>query len=146
MREAAYQAGVGSHSNPEQVVIALEPEAASVYCRGRKMRDFVSESGNNEASVSDTIAHADVKYVVVDSGGGTMDVTVYQIQMNGTIRELHKVTGGPHGGDKVNEQFRAHLESIFSANFIKNYSQKSPIDWLCLMNDFEVKKRGKRAC
>ena len=64
-----HQAGVGSPSNPEQVVIALEPEAASVYCRERKMRDFVSESGSNEASVSDTIAHTDVKYVVVDIGG-----------------------------------------------------------------------------
>lgn len=65
----SHQAGVGSPSNPEQVVIALEPEAASVYCRERKMRDFVSESGSNEASVSDTIAHTDVKYVVVDIGG-----------------------------------------------------------------------------
>lgn len=61
MREAAYKAGVGSPSNPEQVVIALEPEAASVYCRERKMRDFVSESGSNDVSVSDTIAHTDVK-------------------------------------------------------------------------------------
>ncbi len=33
MREAAYEAGVGSPSRPEQVLIALEPEAASIYCR-----------------------------------------------------------------------------------------------------------------
>ena len=75
-----------------------------------------------------------------------MDVTVHQIQMNGSIRELHKATGGPYGGDKVNEQFKSLLESIFSATFVENYSQNNPVDWLCLMNDFEVKKRGKRTC
>ena len=50
-------------------MIALEPEAASFYCREQKMRDFIAESGNNDASVRDTIARAETQYVVVDIGG-----------------------------------------------------------------------------
>ena len=38
------------------------------------------------------------------------------------------------------------LESIFTQTFIENYVRQNPVDWLYLMNDFEVKKRGKRIC
>ena len=60
---------MASPSNPEQIVIALEPEAASVYCREREMRDFVTESGNSVALVGDILVHTAKHYVVVDIGG-----------------------------------------------------------------------------
>ena len=47
----------------------MEPEAASFYCREQKMRDFIAESENNDASVRDTIAGTETQYVVVDIGG-----------------------------------------------------------------------------
>lgn len=78
--------------------------------------------------------------------GGTLDVTVHQIQENGAIKEIHKATGGPSGGQKVNKQFIDLLEKIFTQTFVQTYIWQNPVDWLCLMNDFEVKKRGKRAC
>ena len=38
------------------------------------------------------------RYVVVDCGGGTVDVTVHELDvLNGRLQELHKATGGPHG-------------------------------------------------
>lgn len=39
--------------------------------------------------------------------GGTLDVTVHKIQDDGRIKEIHKVTGGPHGGMYVNQQFES---------------------------------------
>lgn len=64
------QAGLGSSSNPDQVLIALEPEAASVYCRERKMRDFISETGNDDTLMANTLACSEsAQYVVIDSGG-----------------------------------------------------------------------------
>lgn len=38
-----FQAGIGSPENPERVVIALEPEAASVYCRKLKVHQLVPD-------------------------------------------------------------------------------------------------------
>lgn len=36
------------------------------------------------------------KYVVVDSGGGTVDLTVHQIRLpEGHLKELYKATGEP---------------------------------------------------
>lgn len=76
--------------------------------------------------------------------GGTLDVTVHQLLKKGAIKEIYKATGGPFGGQRVNYQFRILLESIFTKKFIEDYSTKNPIDWLYLITDFEVKKRGKR--
>ena len=38
-----FQAGIGSHDNPTHVLIALEPEAASIYCRKLKRNQIVPE-------------------------------------------------------------------------------------------------------
>ncbi|KAL9960018.1 hypothetical protein ACROYT_G033408 [Oculina patagonica] len=131
MREAAYQAGLASPLKPEQLIIALEPKAASVYCRESKIRDFFAERRSNDA-------------LVIDIGGGTLDVTVHEIEVDGVIKKTHKATGGPYGGQEVNKEFRFLLESIFTPTFIQDYARQNPVDWLYLMNDFEVKKRGKR--
>lgn len=38
------------------------------------------------------------RYMVVDCGGGTVDITVYEMESKyGHLRELHKATGGPYG-------------------------------------------------
>eukprot|EP00064_Thunnus_orientalis_P000789 superscaffoldBa00000045_g790 len=41
MREAAYKSGLVSRENPEQLIIALEPEAASIYCRKLRLHQMV---------------------------------------------------------------------------------------------------------
>jgi len=39
-----------------------------------------------------------VRYMVVDCGGGTVDITVHEMDSKtGKLKELHKATGGPHG-------------------------------------------------
>ena len=54
------------------------------------------------------------------------------------------MTGGPHGGIKVNQQFESLLDALFGAGKMKNYREQYPSDWISLMNEFEGKKRGKR--
>ena len=71
-------------------------------------------------------------------------MTVHEIQKEGSIKEVHKVTGGPYGGIKVNEQFEKLLDELFGAENLRGYRQKYRSDWLSLMNEFEAKKRGER--
>lgn len=77
--------------------------------------------------------------------GGTLDVTVHEKQDDGTIKEIHKVTGGPYGGIKVNHQFEGLLDELFGAEKLYEYRKLFPVDWLRLKNDFEDKKRVLRA-
>ena len=61
------KAGVCSPDNSDQLIIALEPEAAAIFCGERKMRDFADEKG--DANVSDVFARTGSRYVMMDIGG-----------------------------------------------------------------------------
>lgn len=71
-------------------------------------------------------------------------MTVHELQKNGSIKEVHKVTGGPYGGIRVNQQFESLLEELFGEQNVGRYRHEYRSDWLTLKNDFEAKKRGER--
>ena len=62
-----YKAGIASADNPEQLLIALEPECASAYCREKRMREFSSKRG--DANVPDVFARPGSRHLVIDIGG-----------------------------------------------------------------------------
>ena len=64
--------------------------------------------------------------------------------MNGSIKEIHKVTGGPYGGIKVNQQFENLLDELFGVENVRSYRKKFCSDWLSLTTKFEAKKRSDR--
>uniref|UniRef100_A0A8C1EYY5 Heat shock protein 12B n=1 Tax=Cyprinus carpio carpio TaxID=630221 RepID=A0A8C1EYY5_CYPCA len=175
MREAAYLAGLVTPDSPEQLLIALEPEAASIYCRklrlhqvidlsqrpvtnvldvegkticlsareqlrrARHSRTFLVESGTGE--LWSEMQTGD-RYIVADCGGGTVDLTVHQIeQPQGTLKELYKASGGPYGAVGVDLAFEAMLCQIFGADFIESFKAKRPAAWVDLTIAFEARKR-----
>uniref|UniRef100_A0A665UV94 Heat shock protein 12B n=1 Tax=Echeneis naucrates TaxID=173247 RepID=A0A665UV94_ECHNA len=166
MREAAYLAGLVSSDCPEQLLIALEPEAASIYCRklrlhqvidlsmhytpypvqsreqlrrSRHSRTFLVESGTGE--LWSELQTGD-RYIVADCGGGTVDLTVHQIeQPQGTLKELYKASGGPYGAVGVDLAFEAMLCQIFGEDFIQSFKAKRPAAWVDLTIAFEARKR-----
>lgn len=79
------------------------------------------------------------------SKGGTLDVTAHEILGNGNIKEIHQVTGGPYGGTKVDEEFVSLLERFFGTALVRTFRTNNPAEWLEMMNEFEMKKRGRRA-
>ncbi|XP_056318219.1 heat shock 70 kDa protein 12B [Danio aesculapii] len=179
MREAAYLAGLVPPDCPEQLLIALEPEAASIYCRklrlhqitdlsqrpvtngfdvdgshpfdssfrqareqlrrARHSRTFLVESGTGE--LWSEMQTGD-RYIVADCGGGTVDLTVHQIeQTQGTLKELYKASGGPYGAVGVDLAFETMLCQIFGTDFIDSFKAKRPAAWVDLTIAFEARKR-----
>jgi len=70
--------------------------------------------------------------MVVDCGGGTVDITVHEMENeeSGTLRELYKAAGGPHGSTglffmKFISSFPSSLESKWGAS-PPNFRFKSP--------------------
>nr|XP_057913268.1 heat shock 70 kDa protein 12A isoform X3 [Doryrhamphus excisus] len=154
MREAAYKSGLVSRENPEQLIIALEPEAASIYCRKlrlHQMVDLSNQSTQNGVSPTDNVGstmtqaspgHGD-RYVVVDCGGGTVDLTVHQIRLpEGHLKELYKASGGPYGSLGIDYEFEKLLCQIFGQDFIDQFKIKRPAAWVDLMIAFESRKRA----
>ncbi len=56
----------------------------------------MSVDTNNQAF--EVILDRGTRYIVVDCGGGTVDITVHELDNKmGTLKELYKATGGPYG-------------------------------------------------
>ncbi|XP_039995084.1 heat shock 70 kDa protein 12A isoform X1 [Xiphias gladius] len=183
MREAAYKSGLVSRENPEQLIIALEPEAASIYCRKLRLHQMVdlgTKTTQNGLSPTDNVGsgmtqvssgHAKEhvrrnrqsrtflvenvigelwseleegdRYVVVDCGGGTVDLTVHQIRLpEGHLKELYKASGGPYGSIGIDYEFEKLLCKIFGQDFIDQFKIKRPAAWVDLMIAFESRKRA----
>ncbi|XP_074643650.1 heat shock 70 kDa protein 12A-like isoform X2 [Tubulanus polymorphus] len=182
MRQAAYEAGIASPEFPDQLIIALEPEAASVYCRRLRMYQLVPETPKkrplvtpkketpepmNMDLVTDDITievddfsfskypvHLEkeeqlerllrgTRYMVVDCGGGTVDITVHEMQkVEGKLKELHKATGGPYGSVGVDQEFEQLLIAILGKEFIEAFRYRRPAGWVDLMIAFESRKRA----
>ena len=85
------------------------------------------------------------QYVVVDCGGGTVDLTVHELDVNsGTLKELHRGTGGACGATGIDAEFENLMKRIFDAEFIEKFKTKRPAGWVDLIIAFESKKRTAR--
>ncbi|XP_045161272.2 heat shock 70 kDa protein 12A-like [Mercenaria mercenaria] len=83
MRQAATEAGITN----DQLTIALEPEAASIWCQG--LQTEIRRANNT----TDTgISSVGTRYMIVDLGGGTADITVHEKGPSNTLLEVHKAT------------------------------------------------------
>lgn len=178
MREAAYKSALVSRENPEQLIIALEPEAASIYCRKLRLHQMVdlgTQTTQNGFSPTDNVGSGMTqakehvrrnrqsrtflvenvigelwseleegdRYVVVDCGGGTVDLTVHQIRLpEGHLKELYKASGGPYGSLGIDYEFEKLLCKIFGQDFIDQFKIKRPAAWVDLMIAFESRKRA----
>ncbi|XP_069704029.1 heat shock 70 kDa protein 12A-like isoform X2 [Periplaneta americana] len=164
MREAAYQAGLCEPDRPEGLLIALEPEAASICCRKLRLNQLVPERVSEQTEVklkrasNSTLnlpleptgsklvledSAEGTRYMVVDCGGGTVDITVHELsECHGTLRELHKATGGPWGSMGVDYEFERLLEDIFEAEFMAQFKLKRPAAYVELLLSFEARKRS----
>uniref|UniRef100_A0A8C4XF76 Heat shock 70 kDa protein 12A n=1 Tax=Erpetoichthys calabaricus TaxID=27687 RepID=A0A8C4XF76_ERPCA len=73
---------------------------------------FIEEhfEGSDELKVQQ---HPRTRYVVVDCGGGTADITVHEVLEDGSLNELQKASAGSWGGFPVDEKFRNFLRDLF---------------------------------
>ncbi|XP_038128977.1 heat shock 70 kDa protein 12A-like [Cyprinodon tularosa] len=138
MREAAVQAGIVADGNGKNLVVALEPEAASVYCKKLPADGFIAEKqGKNRFDL-----FPGTKYIVVDCGGGTIDITVHEVLEHRVLRELLKASGNNLGGQTVDRKFKEFLRDIFSPEIWDEYEEKYPHEVTRIVNDFTLFKRN----
>ncbi|XP_064601146.1 heat shock 70 kDa protein 12B-like [Liolophura sinensis] len=133
MRKAALQSGILG----DQLAIALEPEAASIFCQSL----LANSRSDDEFCDADDISRNGSRYIVVDAGGGTVDTTVHEVMFTGDLKELHKASGGGWGGTQVDDQFTELLLKIFTVKVIKEFGKNHKSDWLELDKEFEINKR-----
>ncbi|VDI16587.1 Hypothetical predicted protein [Mytilus galloprovincialis] len=131
MRESAEKAGI----HKDNLSISLEPEAASIYCQHLPTEKLSgAESGF-------TMSKEGTKYMIVDLGGGTVDITVHEKLAGGGLTEISRATGGDCGGTSIDADFIQLLVKILGAPLIHLMKQEQPDAYLDLIREFETVKR-----
>lgn len=134
MRKAALTAGIKN----DNLRIALEPEAASLYCQYLPVNRFTTGRAESQSS----LASPGTVYMVVDLGGGTADITVHEKLEDGNLREVHRACGGPWGGTAVDTNFTDMLGTIIGTNAMTYWMNTYRADFQDLMKEFEITKRN----
>ncbi len=127
MRRAAQKAGIigSSEEEAERLILALEPEAAAMYCQ-EKDQHQLSEG---------------IHFMVVDSGGGTVDITVHEVIKGKKLKEVVQGTGGAYGSTYVDRYFVENfLVHKLTSEVITRYHEEEPVDFLRMMGDWENAK------
>uniref|UniRef100_A0A3B3XVS7 Heat shock protein family A (Hsp70) member 12A.2 n=1 Tax=Poecilia mexicana TaxID=48701 RepID=A0A3B3XVS7_9TELE len=137
MKKAAMKAGIIKKGDDKKLVMALEPEAASIWCKKLPADGFISEKHNTE-SLDQT---AGTRYIIVDCGGGTMDITVHEVLEGGALKELIKTSGNNMGGQNVDRKLKKFLKEIFSDGVWDEYKKNYPSEVQKMMYDFTYLKQ-----
>ncbi|XP_071173937.1 heat shock 70 kDa protein 12A-like [Mytilus edulis] len=146
MRRSANAAGISD----ENLLIALEPECASIYCQyqnylpterlhgpdGKVKRFLVSMK-----SLLFSMPESGQKYMVIDLGGGTADITVHQKMSDNSLKEICRATGSDCGGTSVDSAFFQMMAKIFGAPLMNLLKKEDTSAYLDLFREFETVKR-----
>ncbi|XP_060556288.1 heat shock 70 kDa protein 12A-like, partial [Ruditapes philippinarum] len=111
-----------------------EPEAASLYCRHLHIHK-PGDLGN----VSMNKLPIGTKYIVVDAGGGTIDITVHETGSQQTLREVRPASGDDWGGIMVDKEFEKLLVSLVGQTVFEEFKHTEKEDWLDMLKE----TRGK---
>ncbi|CAG8774918.1 3158_t:CDS:10, partial [Gigaspora margarita] len=104
MRQCIYNAGLIGSLGTLNLQFTTEPEAASVYCIN-KLKEIDMKTGET--------------YLVVDCGGGTVDLTVRKLLAGGRIAETTERTGDFCGSTYVDDEFLKFLEKKAGNSAVK---------------------------
>ncbi|XP_052072640.1 heat shock 70 kDa protein 12A-like [Mytilus californianus] len=132
MRQAANQAGI----EDDLLSLAYEPEAAAIYCKDITLQKKIV--GNNACLSTFDSGH---QFLVLDCGGGTVDITAYEVQTKDQLIELCPPSGGPWGGAEVDIQFLNIVRKIFGKDVWCEFEKSNMRDCLDILRMFESRKK-----
>jgi hypothetical protein len=119
MRKAAHRAGLIQEEGSRRLVLALEPESACVACDVHKL----AKPGD--------------PFMVLDCGGGTVDITMNTLRSASPLRldEISAPSGGPWGSTYVDKQFERFVEDLIGTHNWVPYKRTS--FWIDLLEAWE---------
>ncbi|KAL6459448.1 hypothetical protein MHYP_G00329200 [Metynnis hypsauchen] len=121
-------------------VPAIWSPAAKQFMReaATEIAGFLEGDLKEGEKIEDTLG---TQYMVVDCGGGTIDITVHEVVDGGHLKELHKVSGNNMGGQKVDKNLSSFLREIFSDKVFDEFEGNHPNELQRLMFDFSLCKQ-----
>ncbi|KAL3145611.1 hypothetical protein ABBQ32_003157 [Trebouxia sp. C0010 RCD-2024] len=115
MRQAAVLAGIVSHPRSRNLALLYEPEAAAMAIIKHQVQPLPFAEGKT--------------FVVVDAGGGTVDITAHEVlRQDGqlALSELTHSVGVMAGSTNIDEKFQQHVRDLFGPEDFDNWMLQHP--------------------
>eukprot|EP01130_Rhizamoeba_saxonica_P017508 TRINITY_DN8503_c0_g1_i1.p1 TRINITY_DN8503_c0_g1~~TRINITY_DN8503_c0_g1_i1.p1 ORF type:complete len:583 (-),score=148.77 TRINITY_DN8503_c0_g1_i1:23-1732(-) len=121
--------GIDSNDIPENDLLFItEAEAASI---GLMKHHFEQTQ----------LIEVGDEYLVVDIGGGTVDVTSHEMNDKGVLKQTHVEIGGEYGGNMIDKNFFQYLQQRFPEVEIEEFFELHPEEKFEFTRNWELKKR-----
>ncbi|KAK3604091.1 hypothetical protein CHS0354_035902 [Potamilus streckersoni] len=137
MRKAAEQAGIPSG----KLDVAMEPEAASLYCQYLPINKFCTQTEQVHFGASPT----GTKYMILDVGGSTTDISVHEKLEDGKVKNIAKASRCKWGGSAVDGAFLKLIVDLVGKPVMTAFQKDYHYDYLDFVKDFETAKRNMPA-
>ena len=100
--------------NPEKLSLALEPECAAIYSQvaSKKEAEQYENAATSKDEVEEVVAKLSKGYMVIDAGGGTIDIAAQIEVKGGGVEVVTAPIGNALGGTQINEKFSAIFQDI----------------------------------
>eukprot|EP01083_Nonionella_stella_P014674 41200_1 len=152
MREWAFEAGLADEMIPNHIKIVYEPDCASLSIQHKIMEIQNSKDTTHQPLllVNDTRSIRDVmhlfqkgsRYILIDAGGGTIDVSCHESMDDMKIKEVACPSGGNWGSCIIDDEFMKLLDNIFTAEWMKQFAAKDSHSYYQLLNNFRASKHS----
>ena len=124
MKQWAIDSGLVDSNIPNQCKIALEPEWASIAVRHE---------------IEDALNQGD-RYILVDAGGGTVDIVCHEMVDTKKVKEVLPPSGGAWGSCYIDYKFGEMMFQLFSAEWIGKFKNEHPDKWIAIIDEFQKSK------
>ncbi|GES97257.1 hypothetical protein GLOIN_2v1678905 [Rhizophagus clarus] len=111
MRECAFNAGLIGEKNSENLQFTSEPEAAAIYCMYSSLREH-------------RLAVPGTTFMIVDCGGGTVDLTTRKLLEENQLSEITERAGDFCGSTFIDKEFIKLLEREVGKSAMDLFSDK----------------------
>eukprot|EP01083_Nonionella_stella_P286561 975337_1 len=142
MRQWIIKAGLVDANDKSQCKIVYEPDCASLAIQ-HQLRN--AQNNDNDDHKKGDINDASLfckgeKYILIDAGGGTVDVACHEIIGEFGVKEVLPPSGGPWGSCKVDDQYKQTLNQIFGEEIMHDFKTNHPNIYLRVIDHFQSAK------
>ncbi|PKK77667.1 actin-like ATPase domain-containing protein [Rhizophagus irregularis] len=123
MRECAFNAGLINNRFSRKLQFTTEPEAAAVYCTNNILKQY-------------NLIVPGTTFMIVDCGGGTVDLTTHTLLEDNTLGEITERSGDFCGSTFIDKEFIKLLKHIVGNEAIDLLSERHYGQLQYLIQDF----------
>ena len=137
------KAGLIDPNIKDHCILKYEPDCASLSLQYELLKKRNNIHDNNllfDDDNKDNINYLEgSKYIIIDAGGGTVDVACHQFMNNYSAKELFHPSGGAWGDMYIDKAFVNILQDLLGCDILNNIKNKGNAYFDLLQNFKQIK-------